>query len=147
MNRLACLVAFLAMLMTSGCMVYRTTTAFNGVNVDGGRQPVETLEIENSGWFLFTCLPIISGNPDQPNHNSCRWFRNTVHLENNVKVLHARMKEQGVTEVANLTSHWEDEKYLVFLLARRAYHTSAVLLKPLPIDQTSPKATSQESQK
>ena len=147
MNRLACLAALLALLVSSGCMVYRTTTTFNGINVDGGRRPVETIEIENSGWFLFTCLPLMCGDPDHPNPNTCRWFHNTVHLEGNVKVLHARMKERGVTEVANLTSHWDDEKYLVFLLARRAYHTSAVLLEPLKVDKTPKNPTSKESTK
>ena len=53
-------------------------------------------------------------------------------LKNNIDVLHARMKERGGDEVSNLTSHCEDEKYLVFLLARRSYHTSAVLLAPKP---------------
>ena len=42
------------------------------------------------------------------------------------------MLRERVAEVANLTSHRSDEKYLVCLLARRAYHTSAVLLQPEP---------------
>ena len=113
-----------------GCTTINSTTAFNGVKVDGARIPIETVEIENSGWFLFTCIPIASGNPYRPNAVSCKWFANTVKLKNNIDVLHARMIERGVEEVSNLTSHCEDEKYLVFLLARRSYHTSAVLLKP-----------------
>ena len=44
----------------------------------------------------------------------------------------AKREGERITEVANLTTHCSDEKYLVFILARRAYHTSAVLLKPEP---------------
>lgn len=121
-----------ALALLCGCTTINSTTAFNGVNVDGGRTPTETVEVENSGWFLFTCIPLASGNPSRPNAVSCRWFTNTVKLRNNIDVLHARMRERGVDEVSNLTSHCEDEKYLVFLLARRSYHTSAVLLSPEP---------------
>ncbi len=136
-------------LLLTGCTTYRSTSAYNDVNVDGGRRPIETIEIENSGWFLFTCLPIASGNPDRPNDNSCCWFKNTVRLENNVKVLRQHMREEGSTEVANVISHCEDEKYLVFLVARRAYHTSAVLLKPLSVtlDKTPPSPGPRETAK
>ena len=145
MNRFAAF-ALLSLLLAAGCTTYRATSVFNGVNVDGGRHPVETIEIANTGWFLFTCLPLASGNPDKPNRNSCRWFTNTVTLSNNIEVLERHMREKGVTEVANLTSHCEDEKYLIFLLARRAYRTSAVLLEPIP-DEKQPREPLKETKK
>lgn len=135
-----------AALLAAGCTTYRTIDAFNGINVDGGRRPVETIEISNTAWLLFTFLPIASGNPAKPNRCSSCWFRDTATLENNISVLRARMRERGVHEVANVTSHCEDEKYLAFLLARRAYHTSAVLLKPLPVEH-APQAAPKESVK
>ena len=113
-----------------GCTSVHSAKTFNNVLVDGARTPMETVEIENSGWLVFNCLPIASGNPERPGRNSCRWFRNTVTLDNNMTVLRAHMAESGVDEVANLTSHFTDESYLVFLLKRRACHTSAVLLAP-----------------
>ena len=128
--------------LVCGCTTINSTTAFNGVNVDGARTPVETVEIENSGWFLFTCIPIASGNPARPNAVSCKWFKNTVKLKNNIDVLHAHMKERDVDEISNLTSHCEDEKYLVFLLARRSYHTSAVLLAPTTASAGKPASSS-----
>ena len=139
--------ALLSLLLAAGCTTYHATSVFNGVNVDGGRHPVETIEIANSGWFLFTCLPIASGNPDKPNRASCRWFTNTVTLNNNIQVLKRHLQEKGVSEVANLTSHCEDEKYLVFLLARRAYRTSAVLLEPLPAEKPKQEKSSKEPMK
>lgn len=136
-----------AALLATGCTTYRTTNSFNGINVDGGRRPVETVEISNTAWLLFTFLPIASGNPAKPNQCSSCWFRDTATLENNISVLRAHMKEKGVREVANVTSHCEDEKYLAFLLARRAYHTSAVLLQPLPVEQASSAAPKESVKK
>lgn len=125
--RLPALCALL--LLAAGCASVQVSKEFHGVHVDGGREPVATVQVANTGWYLLTFIPIASGNPEKPNQVSCNWFENTVRLENNMRILGAKMKEMGVTEVANLTSHRTDEKYLVFILARRAYRTSAILLK------------------
>ena len=119
-------------LFGAGCTSVHVTRAYNGVRVDGGRQPAATVEVENSGWFLLTFIPIASGDPQSPNEVSSQWFTDTVTVGNNIKVLKDVMRRERVTEVANLTTHCSDEKYLVFILARRAYHTSAVLLRPEP---------------
>lgn len=132
MSRPAALAAALALLLAAGCMTVRTTRAYNGVAVEDGRRPVLTVEIENSGWYLLTFIPVASGSPEAPNRADCRWFADTVTIENNLKALQGLMLRERVAEVANLTSHRSDEKYLVCLLARRACHTSAVLLRPEP---------------
>ena len=116
-------------LLASGCTTVLKSKEFGNVKVDGGTTPVAAVEIENSVWLLFNFIPVASGNPDHPNSYRCKLFRNTVNLPNNMEVLRAEMANEGVHEVANLTSHYADEKYLFFLLARRACHTSAVLVK------------------
>ena len=120
--------AVAAALLASGCTTVLKSKEFGDVKVDG-TTPVATVEIENSVWLLFNFIPIASGSPAHPNSNKCKLFRNTVNLPNNMEVLRAEMANEGVHEVANLTSHYADEKYLFFLLARRACHTSAVLVK------------------
>ena len=120
--------AVAAALLASGCTTVLKSKEFGDVKVDG-TTPVATVEIENSVWLLFNFIPIASGSPAHPNSNKCKLFRNTVNLPNNMEVLRAEMAKEGVHEVANLTSHYADEKYLFFLLARRACHTSAVLVK------------------
>ena len=45
-----------------------------------------------------------------------------------MKVLEKEMACEGVEKVVNLTSHYTSESYLFFLLARRACHTSAVMV-------------------
>lgn len=138
MSRLSVLSAALALLLVSGCMTVRTTRAYNGVAVEEGRKPTVTVEIENSGWYLLTFIPIASGKVEAPNQADCRWFTDTVTVANNLKVLQDLMVRERVAEVANLTSHRSDEKYLVCLLARRAYHTSAVLLQPESAEPAKP---------
>lgn len=130
MNRLLKTALAATLLMAGGCMTVKEASDFKDVKVDEGRAPASIVEIENSVWLLLNFIPLGSGNPEAPNKNSCRWFRNTVSLENNMKALHLKMDELGVRDVANLTSRYADEKYLFFLLARRACHTSAVLVRP-----------------
>ena len=126
--------AVAAALLASGCTTVLKSKEFGDVKV-GGTTPVATVEIENSVWLLFNFIPIASGSPAHPNSNKCKLFRNTVNLPNNMEVLRAEMAREGVREVANLTSHYADEKYLFFLLARRACHTSAILVKSGANDQ------------
>ena len=116
-------------LLASGCTTVLKSKEFGNVKVDGGTTPVAAVEIENSVWLLFNFIPVASGSPDHPNSYRCKLFRNTVNLPNNMEVLRAEMASEGVSEVVNLTSHYADEKYLFFLLARRACHTSAVLVQ------------------
>ena len=127
-KRLIPLVAAAA-LLACGCTTVLKSKEFGGVKTDGGSTPVAAVEIENSVWLLFNFIPLASGNPANPNGNWCKLFRNTVNLPNNMSVLKAEMELEGVTTVANLTSHYMEENYLFFLLARRACHTSAVLVK------------------
>ena len=127
-NRLALLVTAAA-LFACGCTTVLKSKEFNDVKTDGGSTPVAAVEIENSVWLLFNFIPVASGSPDHPNLNRCKVFRNTVNLPNNMKVLEKEMACEGVEKVVNLTSHYTSESYLFFLLARRACHTSAVLVK------------------
>ena len=115
-------------LFACGCTTVLKSKEFGDVKTDGGSTPVAAVEIENSVWLLFNFIPVASGSPDHPNRNKCKLFRNTVNLPNNMKVLQAEMEQENVTTVANLTSHYSEESYLFFLLARRACHTSAVMV-------------------
>jgi len=128
MKKIAAMI--LAAALAAGCTTVQYSTVYNGVRANNGRTPIATVEIENSGWFLLGFIPLASGNPDKPDRCSCKLFQNTVKLENNCRVLDAKVKETGADAVANLTSHWTDESAFVILLKRRACHTSAVLLKP-----------------
>ena len=121
--------AILSILLFAGCTTVRYSTTFHDVKVEDGETPLEIVEIENSGWELFKFIPLASGNPEKPNRLSCRWFSNTVTLQNNLNLLEQEMKTRVATRFTNLTSRNSEESFLFILLTRNAYHTSAVLLK------------------
>ena len=122
------LVPVLAVAMV-GCASIHTANEFHGVALEGDETPIESVEIENTGWSLLKCIPLGSGDPDEPNERSCRLFTNTVTLSNNVSLLRREMARVHATRVANLTSRKTEETILFILLTRNAYHTSAILLK------------------
>lgn len=117
-----------ALALCCGCASVHIATDFSGVKVEDGLTPIETVEITNTGWLLFTCIPIASGNVNHPNSVSTKFFSRTVTLDNNIKLLSGEMARVKASKMANLTSRYTDENILFVLLKRRAYHTSAVLL-------------------
>lgn len=120
----------IALAACAGCATVNQTKDFHGVCVENGKNPFATVEIENTGWLLFKFIPLGSGDPEHPNEISCRLFRDTVTLQNNLDMLGREMERTGATHMTNLSSRKTDESVFVVLLTRRAYHTSAVLLKP-----------------
>ena len=122
-------------LMLSGCATIRQSNIFHGVKVEDSEVPLEMVEIENSGWKLFKFIPIASGDPRYPNRFGCRWFANTVTLQNNLNLLEKEMKAKGASRFTNLTSRNSEETFLFILLTRNAYHTSVVLLKDTPMNE------------
>ena len=118
-----------AALVCTGCATINRVTDYQTVGVEGGETPIETVEIENTGWLLFKFIPLGSGDPLRPNEKTCRFFRKTMTLQNNLEMLEDEMERVGAKRVVNLVSHKTDESIFVLLLTRRAYHTSAVLLK------------------
>lgn len=129
MKRAMILSAGVAAMLFAGCASIRSSKVFHGVKVEDGETPLETVEVENSGWEIFKCIPIASGDVQHPNKSACRWFTDTVTLQNNLNLLEREMKAKGATRFTNLTSRNSEETFLFILLTRNAFHTSAVLLK------------------
>jgi len=113
----------------TGCATIKQATDYHGANIEDGETPLETVEIENSGWMIFKFIPLGSGDPLRPNETTCRFFRNTVTLQNNLEMLEDEMERVQAKRVSNLTSRKTEESVFLILLTRYAYHTSAVLLK------------------
>lgn len=85
--------------------------------------------IQNSGCFLFSAIPLFSGDPRYPNEEVCNWFENTVKLETNVRLLEEEAYTQHARGYRNITSHLDEEKLFWFILKRKIYRTSAELIK------------------
>lgn len=132
---------FILLVCAAGCASVKTSRVFHGVKTDNGHVPYATVSVENTGWFLFNFIPLASGNPDMPNRADWRFFRNTVTLENNLRMLDAEMRKNGATKLANVTSHTQDDFYYFFLLYRRACQTSAVVFREKDNPENTPCAS------
>lgn len=113
----------------AGCASVESAHKFNHVRTNAGNTPISTVSVQNTGWFLLDWLPLCCGDPESPNLKASRFFTNTVTLENNLRMLDAKMRQEGATCFANLTTHNYDQSYLFMLVCRRSLHTSAVILK------------------
>ena len=114
-----CAVAFLlSAVLLAGCTSVDVSDA-------GGRRMVS---IKNSGWELFSVIPIASGDVEPPGEFGCEWFENTVTLENKLALLDRAVIETGSSGYRSVSSSIVDETVFFVLLSRRIYHTSAELL-------------------
>jgi len=104
-------------LLFSGCATVQVAS-------ENGRTMADA---ENSSWRIFWWLPLGGGDCDDPNDDFCVWFRNTVTLKNNMKLLDYAREKKGARSVKDVQSYFTDEYYL-FILRRSAMHTSAELV-------------------
>jgi len=110
--------AFATALLLCGCATVRYSN-------EGGRHMVD---IVNTGWYMLHLIPIASGNPDAPNECSCKMFRQTTTLKNNVRLLDYAVTERNAVDVRSVRSYWTNESFLFILFQRHACHTSAELI-------------------
>ena len=90
--------------------------------------------VENTGWYFINVIPIASGDPDRPNRCSCKPFRQTTTLANNMKMLEKVAKERGAVDIVNANSNWTDEAIHFILFKRHICQTSAELIIPTEED-------------
>jgi len=121
--------ALLAATLVSGCATITALPANDVVKTVGGREVVESVTVENTGWYFLGFLPVATGNPERPNEVSSRWFRDTLRLEGQMAMLEKESRRVGARAVANLFTSESDEAILFFLFLRQTLHTSAVLVR------------------
>lgn len=105
--------------LLTGCATYSTSSV-------GGRT---TVAIENTGWYLFSFIPLGSGDHECPNRCTCNLFQNSVSVGSNMAILKRAMLAEKAYKAENVVSYWTDERVFFFLLKRYACHTSAELIK------------------
>ena len=111
-----------------GCASVTPLKTPSGMKVDGV-VPVESVEVSNSAWYLLSCIPLFSGDVDHPNAGDFKLFRNTLTLQNQLKMLEDEAKRVGATRAIDVTSVSYDEAIFFFVFEHRRGHTSAVLVK------------------
>ena len=113
-----------------GCMTVEVSEAMRGVPGTGDTAQKMTVEVRNTGWFLFDCIPLICVDPQRPDAVSCRFFSDTLTLQNNLTVLSEVIEREKASVLGSIVSHEEGEGFLTFVVTRQSYHTSATLMLP-----------------
>ena len=119
----------LALLLASGCAFVTRMPPEPGARTAEGDEIVETVQVMNSSWLLLCLLPLASGDVDSPDEVSCRPFRDSVSLENQIKMIEAEAEKCGASRAMHVVTYEGDEDVFLLLLLRRKIHTSAVLVR------------------
>ena len=122
--------ALLALLLSAGCMTTEMSHVLRDVPASAGKKHLMTVEVRNTGWFLFDFIPLVCGNPAHPDEFSSRFFSDTLTLQNNLNVMDRLLKREGASVFGSLTSHEEGEGFFTFVVTRKSFHTSATLVYP-----------------
>ena len=119
----------LALMCASGCALVTRLPPEPGAKTPEGEEIVETVQVMNSSWSLFCLLPLASGDVDSPDRVSCLPFRDSVNLENQMKMIEAEAKRCGASCAKHVVTYEDDEDLLLVLFLRRKIHTSAILIR------------------
>jgi hypothetical protein len=111
-------------LAAAGCANVQTTNRF-GAPVGGKEvQPRDSIVVENSGFYLFGVVPLVSGSTENPGGSTL--FNNTVTLENNLRLLEAEAAKKGPFVLDGLSSVEDSSSaWSIGIISRRTITTSA----------------------
>ena len=111
-------------LAAAGCANVQTTNRF-GAPVGGkDLQPRDSIVVENSGFYLFGVVPLVSGSTENPGGSTL--FNNTVTLENNLRLLEAEAAKKGPFVLDGLSSVEDSSSaWSIGIVSRRTITTSA----------------------
>ena len=118
-----------AVALFCGCATVDRLDGSRCAPVAEGREPVSTVHIMNTNWRLLSFIPIVSGDPQNPNGWSCLWFTDAVTLQNQMAMLESEVRRAGASRAENVFTECNSESVFVFLLQHEKMHTSAVLVK------------------
>ena len=82
-----------------------------------------SVEVTDSGWYLFGCVPVVSGNPDG---SWPHWFTDDLNPKTTLKVLDRVIARKKPERIGPVVTRRQDENVLI-LITRTSYHTSAVI--------------------
>jgi hypothetical protein len=121
---------FLAAAVLSGCATVGRVDGSRCTNgLAEGRAALESVQVMNSVWKLFSFIPLASGDPLMPNGATCRFFEDTATLQNQLDMLQAEVRRVGATKVEDVVTMYSEERVFFFLLLREKIRTSATLVR------------------
>lgn len=120
---------FVAALL-AGCATTETTKALSGTVSVNGCETTGTICAENYGYYLFSVVPLFAGNPEKPNQTSMCFFKDTVNLENNKKMIDKEAKKLGGGMLCNLQNSvdWTGS-FSLWIIWKQVLHSNATVIK------------------
>ena len=119
------LAAFALAFLLGGCASVRIS-----------HEGVTMVEAEITGWYLFDFIPIGSGDPKNPNGSGCKLFCDNTTVQNSLDLVDWALKREHADFVDDLNTYTTDEYVFIIFLRRHSIHTSAKLVKMVPIRET-----------
>lgn len=117
------------LLCAAGCATVTRIAPGPGARTAEGEEIVETVQVMNTSWSFLCLLPLASGDIDSPDRVSCRPFRDTVSLANQVRMIEAEAGRCGASRAVHVVTYEDDEDVFLLLFLRRKMHTSAALVR------------------
>ncbi len=119
--------------LLSGCATTEITKALNGTVRVNGRETAGTICAENYGYYLFSVVPLFAGNPEKPNKTSMCFFKDTVTLENNKKMIDMETEKLGGGTLCNLKNSvdWTGS-FSLWIFWKQVLTSNATVLKTSP---------------
>ena len=111
-------------LAAAGCANVQTTNRFGAAVGGKGLNPRDSIVVENSGFYLFGVVPLVSGSTVHPGGSTL--FNNTVTLENNLRLLEAEAAKKGPFVLDSISSVEDSSSAWSFgIVSRKTVTTSA----------------------
>ena len=123
------LIVLSALAAFAGCATMTKVNVSDHLRAEDGSDPIETVAIDNTTWWLFACIPLAGGDIESPNRCSCSMFNHTATMENQMKMLQTEAERAGARKAVNVTTIATSETAGGFIIVREKLHTSAVLVQ------------------
>jgi len=103
--------AVLIILAEAGCSSVKVANKFNGQHISQDGVPIANIISSNYGCYLFSCLPIVTG--DSKDSNSYHLFQDTVTVDEAYAAFIKQSSKLGATKTINVRSEekWYSNPY------------------------------------
>ena len=130
MKNVLLLLLFCALIVIEGCSSCEVSTQFNSQEVTSSSygKPIAHIWAKNYGYYLFNIIPLVSGNPYNP--NKMLFFTNNVEPQYSVEILTKKATSLGASKVVNITStKYESGACTMFIFWYRGAQSSGTAVE------------------
>lgn len=126
------LIVFAVILITlvgAGCSSVKVANKFNEQNISQSSVPVANVISSNYGCFLFSCIPVVTG--DSKDSNSYHLFQDTVTVDDAYSALIKQSNKLGATKTINVRSEekWYSHPYSYGLVWTKEVEVSGDVIR------------------